>query len=190
MVSYSIEENRQDSHRLFDMIYSIRTCPVPVIGKIQGPAIGGGAGLVSACDIALAGPRARFGFTEVRLGLLPAVISPFVMEKIGRAAASRYFLTGERFGPGEALRIGLIHQVCDDGEDLDDQVEKTIAKLMKNGPLAMRTSKKLILEWNGTLLEEKERVASLIAEARTGNEGQEGMNAFFEKRTPSFAKNS
>ncbi|MBT3785116.1 enoyl-CoA hydratase/isomerase family protein [bacterium] len=187
MVNYSVEENRRDSLELFDMIHAIRTCPVPVVARVHGPAIGGGAGLVSACDIALAGPHARFGFTEVRLGLLPAIISPFVLEKIGRSAASRYFLSGETFSVTEAMRIGLINGLFESDQDLDLGVEKLLSRLVKNGPTAMRECKKMILESSGRILEERERVAGLIARQRTSEEGQEGMNAFLQKRTADFA---
>lgn len=188
MASYTREENLVDSGNLFDMIYSLRACPVPVIAKVQGAAIGGGAGLLSACDIALAGPNSKFGFTEARLGLLPAVISPFVLEKIGQSAASRYFITGELFGAQEALRIGLIHVACSTDDELATQTNRIIQKIFNNGPHAVRESKKLILDWTPSLTNQKERVTAKIADARISKEGQEGMNAFFEKRLASFSQ--
>lgn len=188
MASYTLEENIADSGQLFDMILSIRNCPIPVIAKVQGAAIGGGAGLLSACDIVIAGPNSKFGFTEARLGLVPAVISPFVLEKIGSSAASRYFLTGELFGFKEALDMGLIHIACSSNKELSSEVERIIQVIFKNGPRAVKDSKRLILDWTQSLAEQKNRVIMRIAHARVSEEGQEGMNAFFEKRPASFSQ--
>jgi methylglutaconyl-CoA hydratase len=171
------------------MFRLIRDCPVPVIGRVQGSAFGGGAGIVSACDVALSLSTAKFGFTEVKLGIIPAVISPIVMEKIGSAAASRYFLSGETFDAAEARRIGLVSQVFATEKELDDSVASLVSAVEKNGPEAVRAAKQLIK----TVLQEKDQAALLeyttnaIVKARSSPEGQEGLAAFLEKRAPKWA---
>ena len=130
----------RDSHRLFEMIYSIWACPLPVIARVNGDAFGGGAGLVAACDMAFAVDHCRFGFTECKLGLIPAVISPFVMSRIGRTHASRYFLTAERFGSAEAQRIGLVQNSHADLAGLDAEVERVIGEIANNSPQAVRSA--------------------------------------------------
>ena len=173
------------------MVYSIRTCPVPVIGRINGNALGGGAGLVSACDISYAVNTAKFGFTEVKLGLVPAVISPFVMEKIGKSNASRYFLTGERFTSEEAKRIGLISEYFASESELDNAVDKLCNDLQSSGPNALKICKELIQKV-GTMdykdKSTKEYVSNVIATVRVSEEGQAGLNAFLNKQKPSWLK--
>ncbi|HUP49331.1 MAG TPA: enoyl-CoA hydratase-related protein, partial [Thermoanaerobaculia bacterium] len=141
MVSYTRDENIRDSAKLAKMYAVIDACPLPVVGRIQGAAIGGGVGLVAVCDIALCTPDSRFGLSEVKLGILPAVISPYVIARIGASHARALFLTGERFDAGRALRIGLVHRVV---EDLDAAVSETLAQLRTSGPEAVRECKKLI----------------------------------------------
>jgi methylglutaconyl-CoA hydratase len=174
----SYEENVADANALRAMLESIDGCPAPVVARVQGHALGGGAGLVAAADIAVAAPDAVFAFSEVKLGIIPAVISPFALGKIGPSAARRYFLTGERFDAATALRIGLVHEVA---EDLDGAVERVTGELLSAGPLAARWAKRLVRE-----RPDGPETARWIAERRTSEEGQEGLRAFLEKRKPSW----
>ncbi|PCJ18905.1 MAG: enoyl-CoA hydratase [Candidatus Cloacimonadota bacterium] len=186
MINYSEEENKEDSLKLFDMVNSIKTCPVPVIGRINGSALGGGAGLVSACDITFGLNKAKFGFTEVKLGLLPAAISPFVNHKIGQTHCSRYFLTGERFDGVIANKINLLSEIFETMEDLDTSLDLMLKHLEANSPNAMKNSKKLIKYLNSDINLTREYVAEQIAKARVSKEGQEGLSAFLEKRQARF----
>ncbi len=189
MATYSHEQNKEDSLQLFDLFLSLRQCPVPVIARVNGAAVGGGAGLVAASDIAVALESAQFGFTEVKLGLIPAVISPFVIEKIGRGNASRYFLTGERFGALEAVQNGLVHEVVATEELLNARVEKMAADIVSNSPAAVARCKKLIQAVGSMSYNDPSTrlfVAGEIAGIRVSAEGQEGLSAFFEKRKPKW----
>ncbi len=177
-IGLSYEENVEDALRLYRMLEAVDGCPAPVVARIQGYALGGGSGLAACADIAISATDAVFGFTEVRLGIIPAVISPFVLAKIGAGAARRYFLTGERFGPEVALRIGLVHEVA---ADLDGAVEKAVSALLAGGPEAVRAAKRLVRERPPG--SETPRIA---AERRTSIEGQEGLRAFLEKRTAAW----
>ena len=177
-VDLSFDENVADALRLRSMLDAIDSCPAPVVGRVQGHALGGGCGLVACCDIAIAEPTVQFAFSEVKLGIVPAVISPFALAKIGPGAARRYFVTGERFSAAEALRIGLIHAVAD---DLDDAVERVVAELLSSGPTAARAAKDLARAPRSA-----EETAARIAEHRTSPEGQEGLRAFLEKRSPTW----
>lgn len=186
MVSYTREENVRDSAQLARMYALINACPLPVIGRIQGAAIGGGVGLVAVCDIAIAARDAKFGLSEVKLGIMPAVISPYVIAKIGETHARALFLTGERFDVERALRIGLVHRVAD---DLDAAVDETVKQLMTSGPEAVRECKKLIA--HVAAREASEAVPytiEAIAERRVSGEGQEGMGAFLRKEKPPWAR--
>jgi methylglutaconyl-CoA hydratase len=174
----SYEENVSDARRLRKMLETIDSCPAPVIARVQGHALGGGCGLVACCDIVVAAPDTRFAFSEVKLGIIPAVISPFALAKIGASAARRYFVTGERFDADTALRIGLVHELA---EDLDAAVETLVAELRSAGPEAARHAKKLVLERPDGLATERR-----IAQRRTSEEGQEGLRAFVEKRNPAW----
>jgi methylglutaconyl-CoA hydratase len=174
-IDLSYEENVQDALRLYRMCETIDRCPAPVIARIQGYALGGGSGLVACADVAIAAPDATFGFSEVRLGIIPAVISPFVLPKIG-AHARRYFLTGERFTAETALRIGLVHEIA---PDLDAAVERVVADVLASGPAAVRAAKTLIRE-----RPDGEETARVAARLRSSEEGQEGLRAVLEKRTP------
>jgi methylglutaconyl-CoA hydratase len=173
-IDLSEEENVEDALRLYRMCETIDQCPVPVIARVQGYALGGGSGLVACVDVAIAEPGATFGFSEVKLGIIPAVISPFVLPKIG-AHARRYFLTGERFTAETALRIGLVHEVAD---ELDAAVERVVGEVLTAGPGAVREAKKLIRE-----RPTGEETARIAARLRAGEEGQEGLRAFLEGRT-------
>jgi methylglutaconyl-CoA hydratase len=174
----SFEENVADANALRRMLEAIDGCPAAVVARVQGHALGGGAGLVAAADIAVAAPDAQFAFSEVKLGIIPAVISPFALAKIGPGAARRYFVTGERFDAETALRIGLVHGVAD---DLDAAVERVVGELLSAGPQAARWAKRLVRE-----RPDGPETARWIAERRTSDEGQEGLRAFLEKRKPSW----
>ncbi len=176
-IDLSYDDNVEDALRLYRMCETIDRSPAPVVARVQGYALGGGSGLVACSDVAIAASDATFGFTEVKLGIVPAVISPFVLPKIG-AHARRYFLTGERFDAQTALRIGLVHEVA---EDLDAAVERVLAELVSSGPEAVRTAKKLIRE-----RPVGEDTARIAARLRSGDEGQEGLRAFLEKRPPDW----
>ena len=177
-VDLSYDENVADALRLRAMLEAIDSCPAPVVGRVQGHALGGGCGLVACCDVVIAEPTAQFAFSEVKLGIVPAVISPFALAKIGTSAARRYFVTGERFSAGEALRIGLIHEVAD---DLDGAVDRLLLELLSAGPAAARAAKEL-----ARAPQSAEETARAIAAHRTSPEGQEGLRAFLEKRTASW----
>lgn len=187
MVNYSEKENKEDSLKLFDMVQAIKLCPVPVIGRINGSALGGGAGLVSACDISFGIKKAKFGFTEVKLGLLPAAISPFVNSKIGSNHCSRFFLTGERFDGSMAKEIGLLNDSFDTIQELDLEVSKVLDHMKQNAPNAMKNSKLLIRHLNPQTDKTRDYVASQIAKARVSAEGQEGLGAFLQKRPADFS---
>jgi methylglutaconyl-CoA hydratase len=176
-IDLSFEENVEDAMRLYRMCEAIDRCPAPVVARVQGYALGGGSGLVACADIAVAARDAVFGFSEVKLGIIPAVISPFVLPKIG-AHARRYFLTGERFDRDTALRIGLVHELAD---DLDAAVEGIVTELLTSGPEAAREAKQLIRE-----RPTGDETAQIAARLRSGAEGQEGLRAFLEKRTPGW----
>ena len=168
------DDNLADANAMRLMLEAIDGCPAPVVCAVHGHALGGGAGLVACSDIVIAHEATVFGFTEVKLGIVPAVISPFVLAKVGPSAARRYFLTGERFDPAAALRIGLVHEVT---TDLDGAVERVLHELRSAGPRAMRAAKRLVLD-----RPDGPETARRIAERRTSAEGQEGLQAFLERR--------
>jgi methylglutaconyl-CoA hydratase len=170
-IDLSYDENVEDAMRLYRMLETIDACPAPVICSVQGYALGGGSGLVACADVALAQPDAVFGFTEVRLGIVPAVISPFVLARIG-AAARRYFLTGERFGAETALRIGLVSEIADDAAAA---AETIVASVLAGGPEAVRAAKRLVLDRPGAI-----ETARIAATRRSSPEGQEGLRAFLD----------
>ena len=176
-IDLSYDENVEDALRLYRMCETIDRCPLPVVARVHGYALGGGSGLVACADVALAAPDAVFGFSEVKLGIIPAVISPFVLPKIG-AHARRYFLTGERFDAETALRIGLVHDVT---ADLDEAVSRVVDELLTSAPEAVRAAKELVR--NRPAGDETARVAATL---RSGDEGQEGLRAFLEKRKPGW----
>jgi methylglutaconyl-CoA hydratase len=177
-VDLDFDANLADANALRGMLEAIDRCPAPVVARIQGHALGGGAGLVACSDIAVAHERAVFAFSEVKLGIIPAVISPFALAKVGSSWARRYFVTGERFDAAAALRMGLVHEV---DADLDAAVERVVAELASAGPRAARHAKKLVLE-----RPDGPETARRIAERRTSAEGQEGLKAFLERRSPDW----
>ena len=178
-VDLTYDENVADATALRRMLEAIDGCPAPVVARVHGHALGGGAGLVACADVAVAAEDAVFAFSEAKLGIVPAVISPFALAKIGPSAARRYFVTGERFDAATALRIGLVHEVA---TDLDDAVERVLGELRTAGPRAARSAKRLVLDAPLDGLETARR----IAERRTSEEGQEGLRAFLERRKPSW----
>ncbi len=183
MVSYSREENIRDSTELANMFRTLDAAPFPIVGRIHGAAIGGGVGLVAVCDIVIAEEGTKFGLSEVKLGILPAVISPYVIAKIGTTHARALFLTGERFGAGRATQIGLVHRIASGLEDLDRLVDEAVANLLTSGPQAVAECKKLIAHVAGHGLDESvPYTVDAIAARRTSEEGQAGMRAFLEKR--------
>ena len=174
-IDLSYDENVEDAMCLYRMLDTIDSCPAPVVCCVHGYALGGGSGLVACADIAVAWPDAVFGFTEVRLGIIPAVISPFVLPKIG-SAARRYFLTGERFDADAALRIGLVQEVS---EDAGESTEAVVRDILASGPAAVREAKRLVRE-----RPQGAATAHIAAALRTSAEGQDGLRAFLERRPP------
>ncbi len=184
---YSYEQNYEESLKLAELMYLIFTHPKPVIARINGSAIGGGVGLMSVCDILIAADHSMFGLSEVRLGLVPAAIAPFVMSRIGQVHARELFITGERITARKALDIGLVNKVVP-YSDIDKAVSEKISFIVNNGPEAIKSVKELIFHCSeGTFPEITEYTAKLIAGLRISKEGQEGMSAFLEKRPPSWA---
>ncbi len=188
MAGASEADNRADSERLATMFRKLDELPCPTVARINGPAFGGGAGLISCCDIAISADSAKFGLTEVRLGLIPATIAPFVIARIGASNARRYMLTGERFDAARARGIGLVSEVCN-LDELDARVESIAGALLASGPEAVAECKQLIRRvenCDGPAGELDAITAEWIARLRVGDEGQEGLRAFLEKRTPSW----
>jgi methylglutaconyl-CoA hydratase len=189
MATASESDNRDDSLRLALLMRTLQYLPKPTVARVNGAAYGGGVGLIACCDIAIGVDSARFGLTEVKLGLVPAVISPYVIHAIGLRQARRLFLTGELFDATTALQIGLLHQ-CVSADQLDSTVDATLALLSKAGPMAQAEAKQLALRVAGADEAEAERLdrdnAALIARLRVSAEGQEGLGAFLSKRPPSW----
>lgn len=185
-VNFTVEENMRDAIALTEMLAAIAACPKPVVARVNGTALAGGAGLVAAGDIAIAVDTARFAFTEARLGLVPATISPYVVRRIGESQARALFLTAERFETPRALAIGLVHESVATGE-LDTAVKRTVQNLLRNGPAALAETKALISgiqrRGPGDLAE---YTAGVIARLRVSPEGQEGLHSFLEKRPPAW----
>lgn len=181
---YTFAENVQDGEAIFDLMLAVEQCPTPVVARVNGAAIGGGVGLVSCCDIVVAVDRATFGLSETRLGILPAVISPFVVAKIGVGNARELFLTGERFSAQEAQRRGLVQHLVAENE-LDTAVADRVHQLLQAAPGAQADAKALIRQVAHQPKEAmREYTTNLIAQRRDSDEGREGMSAFLEKRKP------
>jgi methylglutaconyl-CoA hydratase len=187
MAGYGHAENLADAGALAELMRVLNFLPKPTVARVQGAAFGGGVGLVACCDIAIASDAASFSLSEVRLGLIPAVISPYVVAAIGERAARRYFLTAERFGADEALRIGLVHQVVP-ADQLDTAMNTILTRLSEGGPTAQRAAKDLIFAVAhrpvdaGLIQDTAERIATIRASA----EGREGLAGFLEKRKPAW----
>ena len=185
---FSREENEADAGRFASMLRALDELPIPTVARVNGTCLGGGMGLISCCDIVVAADAADFGFTEVRLGIAPAVISTFVLPRIGASGSRRYFLTGEIFKAAEAKSIGLVHEVVP-GDALDGAIGRMIDAISGNGPRAVAAAKRLIRE--GLALRRDDAIANAvrtIAALRTSPEGQEGLGAFLEKRRPAWKR--
>jgi methylglutaconyl-CoA hydratase len=183
MASYSREQNFRDAQALATMLQRLNFMPKPTIARVQGAAFGGAVGLVSCCDMAIASTHASFSLSEVKIGLIPATISPYVVAAIGQRASRRYFLTAEKFSADTALKLGLLNSVCDI-DDLDTHVNALICQLLGNSPIAITAAKKLIFDVadrqiNSAIIED---TCQRIADIRVSDEGQEGLSAFLEKR--------
>jgi methylglutaconyl-CoA hydratase len=188
VLNYDREENYQDSLRLAETLEVIYNCPKPVIGRINGPAVGGGTGLVAVCDIVIAVEDAWFAFSETRLGLVPAVISPFLLKRMGEKNLRELFLTAQRFSAARAAEMGLVNSVVPAGK-LDTEVESVVKSVLGGGPNALAKVKELLRDISGgEMALHKTYTAKLIAELRMSEEGQEGMNAFLEKRIPRWTE--
>ena len=184
--NFTYEDNLDDARRLATMYWTIDTCPKPLVARVHGAALGGGSGLVAVADVVVADEEARFAFTEVRLGIAPASIAPFVVRKIGASHARSLFVTGERFRVEKAREIGLVHNVAP-RDDLDAAVEEKVGELLQGGPVAQATVKALLRRLETTEPMEAPGLTSrVISELRTGEEGQEGLAAFLEKREPGW----
>ncbi len=185
-IAYSHEDNLRDAATAARMFQALDSLPIPLITRIHGAALGGGAGLAAVCDIAVADETAQFGFTEVKLGILPAVIAPYAIAKIGRSAARELFLTGTRFTASRAREIGLVHAVVP-AAHLDETVRNYVAEMLSGGPEAIAAAKALISEVsNRPYSEVASKTVQAIATRRTSSEGQEGLKAFLEKRKPTW----
>lgn len=185
-VEYTEDENVRDATAMSRMFHALDTLPMPLIGRVQGAALGGGAGLAAVCDIVVAEDQALFGFTETKLGILPAVISPFALAKIGRSAARELFLTGARFSAARAKEIGLVHSVVP-ASQLDATVDAYVRELLSAGPEAVAAAKALIPNvWGHSAEAATDLTVRAIAARRVSKEGQEGLRAFLEKRNPSW----
>ncbi len=185
---FTYEQNLEESNQVSAVMRAIYDCPLPTVARVNGPAIGGGAGLVACCDLAVASEAARFSLSEVKLGLIPSCISPYVIRKIGEGNARELFLTGERISARKAREIGLVNEAANEGE-LDVVVAKWVNQLVTSGPVAIAKCKELIRNVPQMDLDEAgPYTAEMIAKMRTSDEGQEGMAAFLEKRKPGWAE--
>jgi methylglutaconyl-CoA hydratase len=189
VADYSAQQNKDDARRLAHMLHSIYSCDKPTVALVNGPAMGGGVGVVAACDIAIAAQEAMFGLTEVRVGLIPAVISPFVMRAMGTRQARRFFLTGERFDAETARRISLVHMVAM-GAQMEATLDGVLKDLLVCAPVAQKEAKELIQAVAFQPIDERimEDTASRIARLRASPEGKEGVLAFLEKRKPNWSQ--
>jgi methylglutaconyl-CoA hydratase len=187
MADYARDENLADARQLAAMLRTVHECPVPTIARVQGDAFAGGVGLVAACDIAVGAREATFCLSEVRLGLVPATIAPYVVRAMGARAAHRWFLTAERFDAAEAQRIGLLHEV-EAADALDARIDAIAAALCAGGPHAVRACKQLVLAVAGREVDEAlvGHTVEVIADIRASEEGREGVQAFLQKRRPDW----
>jgi len=188
MAGYDEQQNFADAQRLAELMMQLNRLPLPTIAQVQGAAFGGGVGLIACCDIAVGTQRALFVLSEVRLGIIPAVISPYVIAAIGERAARRYMLTTERFDANEARRIGLLHEVVEDDEALSATVERLLGNLLAGGPNAQREAKGLIDAVTQRPISDAliDLTAEWITRVRASDEGREGLGAFLEKRPPAW----
>lgn len=189
MANYDREENIRDANALASMLYKLNYLEIPTIARVQGAAMGGGAGLVCCCDIAIASTRASFAFSEVKLGLIPATISPYVLQSIGAQAARRYFLTAERFDSDTALRIGMISELVNEDE-LDSRTATVVDTILFNSSEAVKAAKQLIFDIEDRSVTDDlmQMTSEGIADIRASEEGIEGLAAFLEKRKPNWIR--
>ena len=189
MASYSYQQNLNDARALAAMLKALHQMPIPTIARVQGAAFGGAVGLVSCCDIALASSNASFALSEVKIGLVPSTISPYVIAAIGERHAKRYFMTAERFDANTALQIELVHEAVEKSL-LDDKVEQLVTAILSNGPEAVAVAKQLIFAVSGKPIDSKliEHTCEVIAGIRISAQGQEGLSAFLDKRKPNWLK--
>jgi methylglutaconyl-CoA hydratase len=189
MASYSYDQNKQDASQLAKLFSSLYNLNKPTIAKVQGAVYGGGVGLVACCDIAIGSKLSKFCLSEVKLGLVPATISPYVIEAIGPRLAKRYFMTAEVMSSRRARRIGLLSEAVSE-EELDSSVENIILPLLNNGPKSVATAKNLVNKISRRAIDDQliDETSDLIASVRVSQEGQEGLTAFLEKRTPNWKK--
>ena len=189
MADFSGEQNRADAQALADMLWAVWSCPVPVVGRVQGDCYAGGVGLASVCDVLVAADGVNFCLSDAKLGLLPGTISPYVIRAMGEQASRRYFVTAERFSAAQAHAIGFVHEVCAP-ELLDARVDAIVAALVANGPMATRACKKLVQDVAGRPIDEALRAetARRIADIRASDEGREGVQSFLNKRGPAWLK--
>jgi len=187
MAGYSWDENRADAQALADMLWTIYSCPVPVVGRIHGDCYAGGLGLAAVCDVLVAAEGVNFCLSEAKLGLLPATIGPYVVRAMGEQAARRWFITAERFDAAQARAMGFVHEVCA-SELLDAKVDELVATLVANGPMAVRACKQLVQDVGGRPIDAELRAdtARRIADIRASAEGREGVQAFLGKREPAW----
>jgi methylglutaconyl-CoA hydratase len=190
MAGYTEVQNFKDALALATLMSTLNNLSKPTVARVHGPAYGGGVGLVACCDIAVASHGAAFALSEARLGLIPSVISPYVIAAIGERMARRYFLTAERFDAAEAYRIGLVHDLVVDEDSLDDAINEIVGSLLASGPIAQAEAKKLIAVVANKPIDESlmRETATRIARVRASPEGKEGIAAFLEKRTPTWVK--
>lgn len=190
MADNSREQNLADATGIAELMRTLNTLSKPTLALVQGAAYGGGVGLTSCCDIAIATARATFCVSEVKLGLIPAVISPYVIAAIGARAARRYFMSAEILSASEAHRLGLVHELADDEQDLAARADRITTQLLKNGPGAMNAAKKLIEAVAGRPVDDGlfAQTAGLMADRRASAECREGLSAFLEKRPPGWMK--
>jgi methylglutaconyl-CoA hydratase len=188
MAEYSEEQNFRDAQGLAELMRTLHTCPKPTLARVHGPAFGGGVGLVACCDIAVGTHAASFSLSETKLGLIPAVISPYVMAAIGVRAAHRYFLTAEKFDAGEAYRLGLLHELVIDDDALDDKINDLTSALLAAGPCAIGEAKRLIAAVANQPIDAAliDDTARRIARVRASAEGKEGLSAFLNKLKPQW----
>jgi methylglutaconyl-CoA hydratase len=187
MAGYSWDENRADAARLAEMLWTIYTCPLPVVGRIHGDCYAGGVGLAAVCDVLVAADGMQFCLSEARLGLLPATIGPYVVKALGEQASRRYFITAERFGATQAKALGFVHEVVAP-EALDAKVAEIVGLLVANGPAAVKACKRLVQDVAGREITPalREDTARRIADIRASAEGREGVQAFLNKREPGW----
>jgi len=185
MADYSWEQNRADAQALADMLYTLYTCPLPLVGRVHGDCYAGGVGLASVCDVLVAAEGMHFCLSEARLGLLPATIGPYVVRALGEQASRRYFVSAERFSAAEAHRLGFVHELAT-AETIDAQVDAIVQTLIANGPAAVQASKRLVKDLAGQPLTPELRAdtARRIADIRASDEGRAGVQAFLNKRSP------